>query len=83
MISQSIDLHMDWFAEHLREEDDVPSKAVRGRFPSATSDCIKTPLEALLVTSFNLLFAKFLGCVVSVQLSFAGISEDEVSVQIE
>ena len=68
---------MDWFAEHLREEDDVPSKAVRGRFASATFDCINTPLEALLVTSFHSFF------VVSVQLSFAGISEDEVSVQIE
>ena len=61
---------MDWFAEHLREEDDVPSKAVRGRFASATFDCINTPLEALLVTSFHSFFAKFSGRVVSVQLSF-------------
>jgi len=37
---------------------------------------------AMLVTSFNSLFAKFSERVVSVQLSFAGIS-DEVSVQIE
>ncbi len=67
--------------KHLREEDDVPGKAVQGA--SATFDCMETPLEALLVTSFNSIFAKFSGRVASVQLSFAGNSEDEVSVQIK
>ena len=43
---------------------------------------METPLVALLVTSFNSLFAKFSGHV-SVQISFAGVSEDEISVQIE
>ena len=40
-------------------------------------------LEALLVTAFISLFAKFLAGIVSVQLSFAGISEDVVSVHVK
>ena len=51
-----------------------------GRFASTTFGYMVRSLEALLVTSFISLFAKFSEGVVSVQLSFAGISEDVVSV---
>ena len=55
-----------------------------GRFASTSTafGCMVWSLEALLVTSFISLFAKFSEGVVSVLLSFAGISEDVVSVHI-